>query len=263
VSRHVRDDLWPVFAAGALTVASFGGVLVAMREAGSWPSADARSDRHAAPERVTIVVPRPAPFVAAPPVSRAVSSGALPPPVPRLGNSTRFAGPDSSPVQPAPTATTRDPEERSSWPSPYSSSPRLVPLRQRGAPWYSLPRRRAPLAPPEALSAAERDSVLHALGAEVPELAAQRIQTQGERDAASKEAMLKIHLSGRNLLVPPDNTGGMITASIPLPLFSAGPSRARRRRESQVQDENRARLERLKHRADSLKRARGDSLPPT
>jgi hypothetical protein len=113
------------------------------------------------------------------------------------------------------------------------------------------------------LSAAERDSTLHALGAEIPELAARRIQTQGERDAASKEAMLKIHLSGRSLLVPPDNTGGMITASIPLPLFGAGPSSARRRRERQVDDENRARLERLKQRADSLKRARGDSLPPT
>jgi hypothetical protein len=41
--------------------------------------------------------------------------------------------------------------------------------------------------------------MLHAVGAEVPELAARRIQTPGERDAASKEAMLKIHLSGRSL----------------------------------------------------------------
>ena len=104
--------------------------------------------------------------------------------------------------------------------------------------------------------------MLHALGAEVPELAARRIQTRGERDAASKEAMLKIHLSGRTLLVPPDNTGGMITASIPLSLFGAGPSRASRRRESRVVDENSARLERLKQRADSMRRVRGDSLPP-
>jgi hypothetical protein len=104
--------------------------------------------------------------------------------------------------------------------------------------------------------------MLHAVGAEVPELAARRIQTPGERDAASKEAMLKIHLSGRSLLVPPDNTGGMITASIPLPLFGAGPSRASRRRDSRVVDESRARLERLKQRVDSLRRARVDSLPP-
>ena len=104
--------------------------------------------------------------------------------------------------------------------------------------------------------------MLHALGAEVPELAARRIQTPAERDAASKEAMLKIHLSGRPLLVPPDNTGGMITASIPFSLFGAGPSRASRRRESRVVDENRARLLRLKQRADSLRRVRGDSLPP-
>jgi hypothetical protein len=96
----------------------------------------------------------------------------------------------------------------------------------------------------------------------VPELAVRRVQPRSERDAASKEAMLKIHLSGRSLLVPPDNTGGMITSSIPLSLFGAGASRAKRRRDSQVADENRARLERLKQRADSLRRARADSLPP-
>jgi hypothetical protein len=79
------------------------------------------------------------------------------------------------------------------------------------------------------LSAAERDSMLYVLGAEVPELAARRIQTPGERDAASKEAMLKIHLSGRPLLVPPDNTGGMISGSIPFSLFGRGRSKAGRR----------------------------------
>ena len=47
-----------------------------------------------------------------------------------------------------------------------------------------------------------------------------------ERDSAAKEAMLKLRQSGRILLVPPDNSGGMITA--PLPFLSKGPSRAQR-----------------------------------
>jgi hypothetical protein len=99
------------------------------------------------------------------------------------------------------------------------------------------------------------------MGADMPELAARRIPTQSERDAAAKEAMLKMRLSGRTLLVPPDNTGGLITASIPLPLFGAGSSSARRRRDARAFDENRVRLERLRQRADSLKRSRADSVP--
>lgn len=99
------------------------------------------------------------------------------------------------------------------------------------------------------------------MGAEVPELAARRVRTQSERDAGAKEAMLKMRLSGRILLVPPDNTGGLITSGIPLPLFGAGPSRAERSRNSRAVDENRVRLERLRQRADSLRRSRADSLP--
>ena len=83
--------------------------------------------------------------------------------------------------------------------------------------------------------------------------------TQSERDAMAKEAMLKMRNTGRILLVPPDNSGGLIT--MPLPIFSRGPSKARRVRESQAFDENRARLERLSQRADSARRARGDTLP--
>ena len=83
--------------------------------------------------------------------------------------------------------------------------------------------------------------------------------TQSERDAMAKEAMLKMRNTGRILLVPPDNSGGLIT--MPLPIFSRGPSRARRVRESEAFDENRARLARLRQRADSARRARGDTLP--
>jgi hypothetical protein len=78
-----------------------------------------------------------------------------------------------------------------------------------------------------------------------------------ERDSASKEAMLKIRLSGRTLLVPPDNSRGMITA--PLPFLSRGPSRAKRARDERALDEGRARLRRLQARVDSLRGVR-DSL---
>jgi hypothetical protein len=78
-----------------------------------------------------------------------------------------------------------------------------------------------------------------------------------ERDSASKEAMLKIRQSGRILLVPPDNSGGMITA--PLPFLSRGPSRAKRARDARSLDEGRARLRRLQARVDSIRRVR-DSL---
>ena len=88
-----------------------------------------------------------------------------------------------------------------------------------------------------------------------------RGQTHAERDAGAKEAMLKMRLSGRILLVPPDNSGGLITSSLPLPLFGAGAPRAKRARESRALDEIRNRLARLGQRADSLARSRVDSLP--
>ena len=109
-------------------------------------------------------------------------------------------------------------------------------------------------APP---SPAEADSVLSALSTRVPDLAARRAPTVAERDSASKEAMLKIRQSGRILLVPPDNSGGMITA--PLPFLSRGPSRAARARDERALDEGRARLRRLQARVDSIRRAH-DSL---
>ncbi len=92
------------------------------------------------------------------------------------------------------------------------------------------------------------------------ELAARRVPTEAERDAAAKEAMLKMRLSGRTLLVPPDNTGGLIRSGFPVPLPGSGRYKAARARDNRAMDENRARLERLRVRADSLRRARADSL---
>ena len=102
-----------------------------------------------------------------------------------------------------------------------------------------------------------RDSVLTALSRLTPEAAARRIPTRPEIDAAAKEATLKMRLTGRPLLVPPDNSRGLITARIPLP---GGPSKAVRARAQRADDEGRARLRRLLARIDSLRRVRADSL---
>ncbi len=128
-----------------------------------------------------------------------------------------------------------------------------------GVPWYSPPRVRNPFERSDSLSPAERDSLIAEAMARMAAMGFHYEPTQGERDAMAKEAMLKMRNSGRILLVPPDNSGGLIT--MPLPIFSRGPGRARRVRESQVFDENRGRLELLRLRADSARRARSDTIP--
>ena len=73
--------------------------------------------------------------------------------------------------------------------------------------------------------------------------------------------MLKMRLTGRTLLVPPDNSGGLITASIPVPFLNGRKiSDEERRRTFEASRAARAIRERLRQRADSLKRARSDSV---
>ena len=137
---------------------------------------------------------------------------------------------------------------------------RLLPS-SAGTPWYSAPRAHDPFVRNEQGSREDRDSALGALGAQVPELAMRRVPSHGERDALAKTAMLKMRLSGRILLVPPDNSGGTITASLPLPFLGArGPSRVARPRDSVAGTAGREIQERLRHRADSLRAARSDSM---
>ena len=114
-----------------------------------------------------------------------------------------------------------------------------------------------PFADPAPLSPLERDSVLSALSAMTPEAAARRVSTRAEVDSAAKEATLEMRLAGRPLLVPPDNSGGLVTLRVPLP---GRPSRSERARVRRADDEGQARLRRLRARADSLRRAREDSL---
>lgn len=123
--------------------------------------------------------------------------------------------------------------------------------------WIAVPVPRDPFAPPAVPTAIERDAVLIALSTMVPDLAARRVPKRAELDSGAKEATLKMRLAGRPLLVPPDNSGGLITARIPWP---GGPSRAARVRAVRSHDEGKARLRRLLARVDSLRRAREDSL---
>ena len=120
-----------------------------------------------------------------------------------------------------------------------------------------MPGPRDPFAPLAVATAIERDSVLTALSTMVPDLASRRVPTRAERDSGAKEATLKMRLADRPLLVPPDNSTGLIVARVPLP---GGPSRKRRARDARSHDEGQARLRRLLARVDSLRRASEDSL---
>lgn len=120
-----------------------------------------------------------------------------------------------------------------------------------------VPRARDPFAEPLPLDPVARDSVLAALSTMTLEAAARRVPSRAEIDSAAKEATLKMRLADRPLLVPPDNSHGLITARVPLP---GGPSNAIRARVQRTDDEGQARLRRLLARADSIRRIREDSL---
>ena len=143
----------------------------------------------------------------------------------------------------------------------WTPSSRLVLPGKRDMPWNSDHPRRNPFAPAEPPRNVEQDSILSALGNDVPELAVRRGQTGSERDAGAKEAMLKMRLTGRILLVPPDNTGGLITSNFPMGVFGVHEARKRRERNNEAISDNRMRLARLNLRADSLRRLKLDSLP--
>ena len=250
-----RNAWWPLVAATVATWSAFMGVLVSLPYV--VPATDSRRVEESAGERIILVQPWPAPSDAAEtPRSAALPSRAR-------TQSRRIAdvpAVDTGTV--APTARATVTPDR--LPVPPSLSPdatwRLArPLPEHAGGW-SVPRiTHDPFAAPAPPAPAERDSVLVALSTMTPEAAARRAPTRAERDSTAKEAMRKVRQSSRILLVPPDNSGGMITA--PLPFLSGGPSRAQRARDQLALDEGRARLLRLQARVDSLRRARADSLP--
>ncbi|MEP6730306.1 MAG: hypothetical protein ABJE10_06700 [bacterium] len=254
-ARGGRRNARPMIAATLLSCGSFAAVLLSMGVPSSWALFDAPPAARLSAEHVAFVAQRATrPIVATVAPARAFTK--------RRATSTFI--PDAEPGTALDTSAkplTPQPPSEAVVPRDYAPSRFVVP-RPRGAPWYTAPTPRQLNAPLQTLSATERDSALAVFAAAFAAAAARRVPTVSERDAAAKEAMLKMRLTGRTLLVPPDNTGGLITGKLPFSLFSRGPSKATRARTDSVFEENRARLERLRQRADSLRRSRTDAPSP-
>jgi hypothetical protein len=251
-AARTRRQGWPLVAAAAVTYGSFTGVLLSLRYvAGASPVSSRHL--HTSPERIVLIIPRIAqaraddePVVASErPVAVARASLVVRPVPPDTGGARTSASMRATASTSPSAALSPDAVARLTRPRPELGGGIAVPL----------PRDR--FAPPTVPTAIERDSVLIALSTMVLDLAARRVPTRAELDSRAKEATLKMRLAGRPLLVPPDNSGGLITARIPWP---GGPSKRRRARDARSHDEGSARLRRLLARVDSLRRAREDSL---
>jgi hypothetical protein len=126
---------------------------------------------------------------------------------------------------------------------------------------FDLPRARNPFLSEEPRTRAEMDSILMELRQGIPLFAATRTPTSAERDSLMRERSREGLVPGRAAQIP-----GSASGSIGLPLFSAGPSAAERRRDSSANAEYVARLRRLQARvsasrellrvADSMSRRR-------
>ena len=243
-----------------LSAASFAVVLRTLRPFVAVADSATPYAPDLAAERIVFVTPRATPRPVAPKIARSTRpAGAIPPTArivepPAAVPSDSGSRPTSSSAVPAAT------EPLAPLGAPIPSG-RLVPPGTGSATPFSPRTWRDPLAPAKTPSPAERDSTLADLRESFAELVARRVPTRSERDSTAKEAMLKMRNTGRILITPPDNSGGLITGSIPLPFFGSGRSKARRARDRAVHDENRARLERLRQRADSVRRTREGSLP--
>jgi hypothetical protein len=253
--RTRRTTWWPLLAATMVTCGAFASVLVSLHH-GLPETVSSSLGRGLTTERIVLVEPRAAReprarLSARPPIRQSTRT-----PSPLVTSvSPRDTGAAAAPA--THTASTSGPPPPSTAIIPDAAARLARPLPERAGRWM-LPRAAFdPFAARTPPSRAERDSALSALSTLVPDLAARRAPTLAERDSVSKEAMLKIRQSGRTLLVPPDNSGGMITAS--LPILSRGSSRATRARDERALDEGRARLRRLQARVDSIRRVR-DSL---
>jgi hypothetical protein len=254
-SERARRTWWPLLAATTVTCGSFATVLLSLHSVSPKLAPPSRIQPSTTErERIVLVEPRTARVPLAQPPARAWHTTRTP--LPRVASTPPHdTGAAAAPI--ARAAATPDSPSPSPALTPDAVSRLARPRPERASPWMNPRVAFDPFAEPAPLAPIERDSVLSALSTHVPDLAARRVPTIAERDSASKEAMLKIRQSGRTLLVPPDNSGGMITA--PLPFLSRGPSRAKRARDAGALDEGRARLRRLQARVDSMRRVR-DSL---
>jgi hypothetical protein len=206
-------------------------------------------------ERVTFVTPRP-PSVEIPASLRSrgpasARSTAPLPAVPAPSRDTAASSPSAPPgpgVRHVPAAaavvTVGAPSSRL---MPSRSGASLVP-----APGFDPFRERA------APSPEMRDSLLRDMRDTIAIVARTLVMTGAQRDALIKEGMLRNKVSGRTLLDPGVGNGTYRggAGGIPLPFLEPGPSRGQRVRDSISFAENRARLQRLRARADSLRAAR-------
>jgi hypothetical protein len=240
----------------ALTCGWMTGIALAWRQPVSAPNAGAAYDGAARREevvRLTLPTPPAPPSTSAPQVPATPRSPLRA--VRKVDERTAPQDTGGRPTAAAPAAPTVPPTGLDPM-APVAT--RLTPAPSAGTPWYGAPAARIPSLHGEQAPRAERDSMLTELGRQFSELVARRIPTEAERDARAKEALLKMRLSGRILLVPPDNSGGIIKASIPFGwLGGRWSSTAERRAAAQRPD--RLIQERLRQRADSLRRARSDS----
>lgn len=253
-ARSRSDVFFALLAAASATSASFVAVILSLYRV--TPERGVAPRQHApASELVVIVEPRApstvnhtpvfhrSPVTPAPRASRSVAA-------PHLDTGSaegRSAAIAADAVRPSPpSALSIDATSRLARPHPDHVGRWVVPRIARD-----------PFAEPAPLDPVERDSVLSALSTMTPEAAAHRTPTRAEVDSAAKEATRKMRLAGRPLLVPPDNSGGLVTLRLPLP---GEPSKAERTRVRSADDEGQARLRRLRARADSARRVAHDSI---
>ena len=251
--QHV--DLPASLAAVLLTVASFVAVLLANAPLARVQPLVRDADSKPLSERVSFVT-RPLPPLPSVkvevPTERAVETDGLG--RARVDAPTMAPGErrvDSAVVQPSPISPT------TAAPAPSLAPAFGTPRGLRPEP-FTMPRVRNPFAPATPLSRREQDSVGRELGVAVPLFARNRVPTVAENDSLMKVAARENVIPGRRASIPAGAGGGFS-----LPLFSAGPSSAERRRDSIGNAEYVARLKRLQERV----RLRNDSnrtnvIPP-
>ena len=243
-----------------LTVSVFGATFATVSRIETTPRVAAAREELAA-ERIVWVasdLPRPsvAPVRAAP---RSPAAGLAPRPVPRglVSPAPRDTG---SPRGTLPTEPARSSASSALVAAPPGAASRLQPpsARRSGTASWGSEVVFDPFAARSLPAPAVRDSLLGDLRAALPGMARARVRTAAERDALVKEGMLRNRQSGRTLLDPVvgDGTYSGRSGGIDAPLFSPGPSRAKRVRDSIAFAEYTARLARLQARIDSLRRTR-------
>jgi len=203
--------------------------------------APSQSERRSPDEHVVFVTASEAPFI--PRLAVRPSGTVRLERMPAATRDSARAVPSTSGIQ-----ETAVPVPRRPLGADMTPSPSLLPSAEshrRLAPFIILPRRRNPLAPQPGLTAAQRESVLFEIRYALPAAAATRIATREEQDSLRREMAAPGTIPGRKA-----GEQGLVgrAGGFPFPLFSAGPSRAERLRDSVANAEFMRLLSRLQDR---------------